>query len=123
MSAGSPPPAERQLTERQRYWLKHLRAAARKAEPLAEYAEHHDLSVSSLYEAKRRLRHAGLLEAATAVKTPEQTAPSFVRLAVRKPSSMAELSSLRVRLGSGTVLEWSEAPQGEALRELLGMLA
>ena len=31
-------------------------------------------------------------------------------------------SPLRVRLGSGAVLEWAEAPRGEALRELVGVL-
>jgi hypothetical protein len=54
--------AEQDLSERQRYWLKHLRAAARKGEPLTAYAERLGLAKSSLYEAKlgsdrrRRLR-------------------------------------------------------------------
>ena len=48
--------AESELTERQRHWLGHLRAAQRKDEPLTVYAEQRGLSVSSLYEAKRQLQ-------------------------------------------------------------------
>ena len=54
--------AESELTERQRHWLGHLRAAQRKDEPLTVYAEQRGLSVSSVYEAKRQPRQAGNIE-------------------------------------------------------------
>ena len=103
MKSGSRRRAAVKLTERQRHWLKHIRAAERKDEPLTVYAEQQGLSVSSLYEAKR-------------------VSAKFVSVSVRVPVRSVNGTVLRVRLGSGAMLEWSEAPQGEALRELVGML-
>lgn len=111
------------LTERQRHWLGHIRAAERKAEPLTVYAEQQGFSVSSLYEAKCHLRKAGFLEAALGPRSPERVAPTFVPVSVREPVPPVERAVLRVRLSSGTLLEWSDAPQGEALRELVGLLS
>jgi hypothetical protein len=109
---------EKDLSERQRYWLKHLRAADRRSEALKAYAERLGLSKSSLYEAKRRLRACGVM-----ASTPRRrdSSPEFVRLEVTGSSRMP--ASLRVRLASGAQLEWSEAPQGDALRELIGLVS
>jgi hypothetical protein len=110
---------ENDLTERQRFWLKHLRAAERTGEPLKAYADRLELSEHSMYEAKRRLRVSGLIAPVTRRKT---TAPRFTRVTV-SPREVAPVASLRVRLSSGAVLEWSEAPQGDALRELVGLVS
>ncbi len=110
--------AEKGLSERQRYWLKHLRAAARKNEPLTAYAERLGLSKSSLYEAKRRLRACGVIPS---VRERAVSSAEFVR--VELPEASRVRTSLRVRLGSGALLEWSEAPRGDALRELVGLLS
>jgi len=115
--------AESELTERQRHWLGHIRAAERKDEPLTIYAKQQGLSVSSLYEAKRHLRKAGVLAVARASKKPERVGPEFVSVSVREPVRSVNGTVLRVRLSSGTLLEWSDAPQGEALRELVGILS
>jgi hypothetical protein len=123
MKAGSRRRAERELTQRQRYWLRHIRAAERKNEPLTVYAEQRGLSVSSLYEAKHQLRKDGFIEAASESRKPERATPEFVRVSIREPVPSAKRAVLRVRLGSGAVLEWSDALQGEALRELVGMLS
>ncbi len=123
MQARSRRRAAVKLTERQRHWLKHIRAAERKDEPLTVYAEQRGLSVSSLYEAKRHLRKAGVIAAASGTKKPKQVAPTFIPVSVQEPAPSAKANVLRVRLSSGAMLEWSEAPQGEALRELLGMLS
>jgi len=112
-----------QLTERQRHWLKHIRAAERKDEPLTVYAAQQGLSVSSLYEAKRHLRKAGVIEAAIEPRKPDREMPEFVSVAVQEPVRSVDGKVLRVRLSSGALLEWSDAPQGEALRELIGMLS
>ena len=106
-----------QLSERQRYWFQHIRAAERTGEALKHYAKRNHLSEHSLYEAKRRLRELGVI----APVAPRQTGtPRFARVAVLEaPRS----SPLRARLASGAVLEWSEAPRGEALRELIGALS
>jgi len=111
------------LTERQRHWLRHIRAAERKDEPLTVYAEQQGLSVSSLYEAKRHLRETGVIAAASGTKKPKQVVPEFVSVSVREPVHSVNGTVLRVRLSSGALLEWSEVPQGEALRELIGMLS
>jgi hypothetical protein len=123
MMAISGRPAAVKLTERQRHWLGHIRAAERKGEPLTVYAEQQGLSVSSLYEAKRHLRKAGVLAVVSAPKKPERVTPEFVSVSVREPVRSVNRTALRVRLSSGSLLEWSDAPQGEALRELIGMLS
>ena len=113
------PKAEKDLTERQRHWLRHLRAAERTGEPLKTYAERLGVSEHSMYDAKRRLRTLGLISPAGRSKA---TAPRFTRVRVA-PHDRATAASLRVRLSSGAVLEWSEAPQGDALRELVGLVS
>ena len=52
------------LTERHRFWLEHLRACG--SGSLKAYAEKHALGVSSLYEAKSRLKRKGMLDAVPA---------------------------------------------------------
>ena len=100
-----------------------VRAAESRGEALTAYAKRRGLSVGSLYEAKRRLRQAGLLERATRSKSATAQAPGFVELAVHERPAGTTASSLRVQLPNGTVLEWSEAPRGEALRELVGIVS
>ena len=114
-----------ELSERQRYWLKHLRAADGKGEPLKHYAARLGLSEHSLYEAKRRLRELGVIAPAAARRLGSAGSAGsarFARVAVRE-AAVASGSPLLVRLASGAVLEWSEAPRGEALRELVGVLS
>jgi hypothetical protein len=123
MKSGSRRRAAVKLTERQRHWLKHIRAAERKDEPLTVYAEQQGLSVSSLYEAKRHLRETGVIAAAGGTKKQKQVVPEFVSVSVREPVPSVSGTALRIRLSSGAMLEWSDAPQGEALRELVGMLS
>jgi hypothetical protein len=109
----------RELSERQRHWLKHIRAAERKREPLKHYAKRLGLSEHSLYEAKRRLRRRGVLAA-----SPEHRSASarFVRVVEGATEPRPMSSPLRVQLASGAMLEWAEAPTGEALQELIGWL-
>ncbi len=111
--------AEQDLSERQRYWLGHLRKAEQRGEPLQAYAKRLELSKSSLYEAKRRLRACGLIAPAI----PQgSSSPRFARVTVASREA-SPVTSLRVRLTSGAVLEWREAPQGDALRELIGLVS
>jgi len=111
------------LTERQRQWLKHIRAAERRDEPLTVHAEQQGLLVSLLYEAKRHLLKASILEAVCGPRRPARVTPTFVPVSVREPVPSAKGAVLRVRLSSGALLEWSDAPQGEALREIIGTLS
>ena len=109
---------EQELSERLQSWLKHIRSAERGGEPLKHYARRLGLSAHSLYEAKRQLRAFGVLEPA---RPRGARSPEFVRVAVSEGDRPG--ASLRVRLASGALLEWSEAPQGEALRELIGLVS
>ena len=59
MEARSKAPKRDDLTDVQRRWLAHVRRAEGRGEALTDYANRHGLKVSSLYEAKRRLRRAG----------------------------------------------------------------
>ena len=111
--------AEKDLSERQRHWLTHLRAAERSGEPVKTYAKRLGLSEQSMYEAKRRLRACGVI-APAAQRKPSP--PRFTRVAIER-SEGSPVRSLRVRLSSGAVLEWSEAPQGDALRDLIGLVS
>lgn len=109
----------RALTERQAYWLKHIRTAEGRGEPLKHYAARKGLSEHAIYEAKRRLREFGAIGARG---SGAKSVPRFARV-VATPEPAKAAAPLRVRLPGGAVLEWSEAPQGESLRELLGLLA
>ena len=113
----------RDLTERQREWLNHVQAAQGNGEALTAYAKRRGLSVGSLYEAKRRLRQAGVIQAAQTENSTKTGAVRFVELAVHPGSTAATGSSLRIQLANGTVLDWSEAPRGEALRDLFGIVS
>jgi hypothetical protein len=98
----------------------HIRAAEGRGEPLKHYAARKGLSAHSLYEAKRVLRERGVIAPAAARKRPRS--PRFARVEVIGPRKETPVCSLRVRLASGAELEWSEAPSGEALRELVECL-
>jgi hypothetical protein len=86
------------LTERQRFWLEHLRACG--SGSLKAYAEEHGLEIGALYEAKSRLKRKGMLEAAPA---------RFAR--VRCDSREPSLTVCRVHLRNGTLVEVACAPE------------
>ncbi len=88
------------LTERQRFWLEHLRACG--SGSLKVYAESNGLSVSALYEAKSRLKVRGLLGA---LPRPAR----FARVQ-REPATSAP-SLCRVRLPNGTAVEVACEPE------------
>jgi hypothetical protein len=86
------------LTERQRFWLEHLRACG--SGSLKVYAEAHGLELGTLYEAKSRLKRMGALD------TP---ATRFAR--VQREAPNAPPSVCRVHLCNGTVVEVACAPE------------
>ena len=86
------------LTDRQRFWLDHLRACG--SGSLKAYAEKHSLELGTLYEAKSRLKRKGALEA---------TATRFAREQCEAPS--APPSVCRIHLCNGTVVEVACAPE------------
>jgi hypothetical protein len=86
------------LTERQRFWLEHLRACG--SGSLKAYAEAHGLELGTLYEAKSRLKRMGALDARTT---------RFARVQCEAPS--APPSVCRVHLCNGAVVEVACAPE------------
>jgi hypothetical protein len=74
--------------------------------PLKAYAAAHDLHVSSLYEAKSKLRRLGVLE-----ESPPRVTPSRL---VRVPPEAVRPSTptmCRIHLRNGTVVEVAGAPE------------
>jgi len=90
------------LTERQRFWLAHLRRCERSKQPLKAYAVANGLGVSALYEAKSTLRRKGVLRDTT-------TRPRFVRVEREPEPDMAPMLC-RVRLPNGVLVEMACAP-------------
>ena len=86
------------LTERQRFWLMHLRVCEKSGLTMRAYAEQHGLSVSSLYEAKRRLRERCVVE------TGESKALTFVRVESAR-STPPPARPCRVCLPNGVTVE------------------
>jgi hypothetical protein len=49
------------LTERQRYWLRHVQACDASAKSIAEYAAEHGLAAQAMYAGKKMLVKKGVL--------------------------------------------------------------
>ena len=99
-------PKRTELTDRQRFWLQHIRRCG--SGSLKAYAEANGLAVSALYEAKSRLKRAGAL-----ARPPAR----FVR--VQRDSSAPTLC--RIHLRNGAVVE--VACEAERWPELLQSVA
>ena len=112
----------RELTERDRFWLRHLERQAAGAETSKAYAAREKLSIFALYQARMRLIAQGAWRAASARKRsrPETAMPvRFTRLALPAPAAVA----CRLRLSSGMVVEWSAPPSAELLADLVARMA
>ncbi len=101
-----PTPKDLGLTERQQFWLDHLRACEDSGSSAAQYAKDHDLRVTSLYQRKKQFRKRGLLS------TPSCTAPSFVK--VRSAPGKASEDVLRIFFPNGVRVEWLTSSDDEA---------
>jgi hypothetical protein len=113
-----------ELTERDRFWLRHLERQAAGTETSKAYAAREKLSICALYQARMRLVARGAWRAAPARKGsgPVAAAPvSFTRFALPVPAP-AEVAC-RLRLSSGMVLEWSVPPPTEVLADLVARMA
>lgn len=112
----------KELTERDRYWLRHQRACDRSGLSAKAYARKHRLSIHALYQARRRLREMGALEAGA---TPEpgraRARPSggFARLEVEE----APRPRYRVWLPNGARVEWEGAAGEAELARVLGAVS
>ncbi|MDO8863951.1 hypothetical protein Q6D67_19880 [Haliea sp. E1-2-M8] len=74
-----------ELTERQQFWLEHLRACAKANQTTKDYAQAHGLSVKAMYAARKDLTQRGMLRGTS---KPTITAPfARVRVAPSPPTT------------------------------------
>jgi hypothetical protein len=98
------------LTERDRFWLEHVKRIADEGIEAKAYAAREGLSAHALYQGKKRLVRLGAWP-----RGEKRAAFARVRLvedAIRpvKPVPHTDPVALRLRLPSGAVLEWSAQP-------------
>lgn len=101
------------LSERQRYWLEHLRRCRSEAGTIKGYAEVHGLSLPSLYFWKRKLTVMGVLEG---------TDSSRIRFQRVELVESGPISVCRIQFPNGLTVEWS-GEGGEALTSVLQSVA
>ena len=93
----------RRLTERQVYWLEHLRACEASGLTTSAYAKKHRLSVHALYQARKDQRRREAL-----ASSPKRSSVTFAR--VQAAPAAARERSWRIRFPNGAVIEL-EAPR------------
>lgn len=110
-----PVPEEPVLTERQQFWLAHIRACDASGSSAKQYAKDHDLPVTALYQCKKDLRKRGVLPMAS------RNVHSFAK--VRMASGERREGVLRIDFPNGVCVEWSASSQGADVKQLLQMVA
>jgi hypothetical protein len=108
------------LSDRDRTWLRHHGACEKSGLTAKAYARRHRLSIHALYQARKRLRAMGTLEAAATrpAKAKARARSGFTR--VETPA--APRPRYRVRLPNGALVEW-EGASGPELAEVLGAVS
>ena len=86
---------EASLTERQQYWLKHLRACEAAGKTTIDYARAHGINVKTLYSARKALAEKGTL--------PRPKATRFQKVQTPTSQSSAD-GSWRIQLPNGVVV-------------------
>jgi hypothetical protein len=109
--------AELGLSERQRHWLRHLRACERSGETIRRYGERRGVSVHSLYSARKRLRSLGISFGSS------QRSPRVAFAKVSLSEAGVGPAHWRVHFPNGAVVEWSAPLGGERAKELLQAIA
>lgn len=113
---------EIELTDRDRFWLGHLKQIASEKIDAKAYAARNKLSVQALYQGKKRLVSLGAWPRA-------ERRPVFDRIRIVKhplpaaPASVARPeAAMRLRLAPGMVIEWPTVPAPEWLAQLTRQL-
>ena len=105
-----------QLTERQAYWLKHLRACEASGLTAKAYAKQHRLSIQALYQTKKDLRRRKAL-------APPRKRPSVTFARVHAAASAAREGSWRIRFPNGALIELEAPREPEDQVQLLQSVA
>ena len=103
---------EHTLTDRQKYWLEHVKACEASGKIISDYAREHDLDLKSMYAGKRNLVQKGVL--------PRTKTTRFqrVRTANVKPGE-----DWRVQLPNGVTVGFSGAVDARVLTQVLNAAA
>jgi len=103
---------EDSLTERQSYWLKHVRACETSGKSVADYAEAHDINAQAMYAGKKMLVKKGIL--------PRTHANRFQRAQL---THMAVSHDWRIQLPNGVSVVFSGTVEAQTLRTVLNTAA
>ncbi|MFB3077560.1 MAG: hypothetical protein ACE1Y4_06090 [Lysobacterales bacterium] len=103
-----------ELTERQQYWLNHIRACDRSGQTIIDYAREHGINVKSLYSARKSLVQKG--------KLPRPQPDRFQKVQV--VSSASNLANQwQVQFPNGTAISFTGPVDAAALSLVLNTVA
>ena len=108
------------LTDRDRYWLRQQESWEKSKLSAKEYAREHELSIHAFYQARKRLRAIGALDAAPSRSPKAKSRPRGRFARVELPATRGP--RYRVRLSNGALVEW-EGASGADLAEVLGVVS
>ena len=103
---------ESTLTERQQYWLNHIRACEASGKSIADYAVEHEISSKTMYAGKKMLVKKGIL--------PRIRSSRFQRAQI---SSIAVNHDWRIQLPNGVMIAFSGAVEAHTLSTVLNTAA
>jgi hypothetical protein len=102
------------LTERQQYWVKHIRACDSARQTSVDYAREHGLNVKSLYSARKALVQKGEL--------PRPQPPRFQKAEVASDHPHRD-SQWRIQLPNGVAVEFGGQIDARTLSIVLSTTA
>ena len=102
------------LTERQQYWLKHIRACDAAGQTSVDYARAHGINVKSLYSARKALAEKSAL--------PRPHTSRFQKAEVSASPIRTE-SQWHIQLPNGVVVAFGGAVDAKSLSLVLGTAA
>ena len=105
---------ETSLTERQQYWLKHIRACEAAGKTTIDYARTHGINVKTLYSARKALAEKGTL--------PLPPATRFQKVQTSTSQSSTD-GSWRIQLPNGVVVAFGGDVDASTLSMVLGTAA
>lgn len=122
------------LTERQSYWLKHIKASTSQGLSLRAYALANGLGVSTIYAWRKRLESLNVpnnvqpneQNIACASSDPVPSPADFVAVqlaATTHPARHNAVSDCRIELPNGITVHWPLLTAAEPLRLLLPIMA
>ena len=102
------------LTERQQYWLKHIRACDEAKQTSIDYAREHGVNVKSMYSARKALAEKGTL--------PRPQTPRFHKAQIAN-NPIRTGGQWQVQLPNGVVIAFGGAVDAKSLSLVLSTAA